>query len=641
MKNSYKNILIIFVMLLVCTLTLGYAAFGSEMSISNIVAEVRIKKDVRITGVSAGEGIFNTDNFTLNYDVDSVLSNVTFDSLDQYIVYSVDVINIESAEVGIYDITGIPDGLSYELSNYSLKDKICNTSGQCNLGATKTIDIKVYPNSTEGLNTYNLKIEFDFRVIHNISYENITVNNYPDYIIDGGNLKISFTDVIPELIAIYSNSTLIDDANYSYVNGVLTFNSVTSDLIIKNPYKIYDVMALSTNGIDSSVSFSKVSTTSNGYGINTVSGTEDDTYPIYYYRGAVSNNNVLFANFCWKMVRTTDTGGVKLIYNGVPASDGSCNNTGTASQLSSSSAFNTSYNSFAYLGYMYGTVHKTTSRDLSGQSSTYLYGNDVSYDSSTGMYTLVDTTSSSSWLDDIATLATKYHYTCFNTTGECSSVYYIYSFNNSNTVGYYTLSGGMNLDTLKSSGFANTNDSVMKTTLETWYKDNLLSYGSYIEDTVWCNDRTPVQGPFVGKDADSTSYTHTFFGGYYRTRRSLIPSLKCENINDCFSVSSTIGNGKLTYPIGLLTADEVAYAGAASNLANKSYYLYSGQNYWVMSPAVLTHAYGTSVNTSGYLTSNYQTDESLGVRPAISLKYGLYAYSGSGTAASPYVIRGV
>ena len=44
-----------------------------------------------------------------------------------------------------------------------------------------------------------------------------------------------------------------------------------------------------------------------------------DTYakPVYYYKGNVQNNNVLFGGFCWKIVRTTETGGVKIVYNGV------------------------------------------------------------------------------------------------------------------------------------------------------------------------------------------------------------------------------------------------------------------------------------------------------------------------------------
>ena len=50
-------------------------------------------------------------------------------------------------------------------------------------------------------------------------------------------------------------------------------------------------------------------------GIYVRNDTINDPYPIYYYRGAV-DNNLIFAGFCWKIVRTTETGGVKLIYNG-------------------------------------------------------------------------------------------------------------------------------------------------------------------------------------------------------------------------------------------------------------------------------------------------------------------------------------
>ncbi len=67
-----------------------------------------------------------------------------------------------------------------------------------------------------------------------------------------------------------------------------------------------------STGID----FSQISSDTNGKGLYIRSGTENDAYPIVYYRGDVEDNNVLFNNKCWKAVRTTDTGGVKLIYNG-------------------------------------------------------------------------------------------------------------------------------------------------------------------------------------------------------------------------------------------------------------------------------------------------------------------------------------
>ena len=80
----------------------------------------------------------------------------------------------------------------------------------------------------------------------------------------------------------------------------------------------------SNNGID----FSQISSDTNGKGVYTFASTYNDTYPVRYYRGDVDNNNVLFGGYCWKIVRTTSTGGVKLIYNGtnVPIYEGNALN---------------------------------------------------------------------------------------------------------------------------------------------------------------------------------------------------------------------------------------------------------------------------------------------------------------------------
>ena len=83
--------------------------------------------------------------------------------------------------------------------------------------------------------------------------------------------------------------------------------------------------------------------------------------PVYYYRGDADkvNNNIIFNNMCWKIIRTTETGGVKLIYNGVPT-DGKCETqTGDTTQIGKS-AYNTNYNDNAYVGYMYGTAESST-----------------------------------------------------------------------------------------------------------------------------------------------------------------------------------------------------------------------------------------------------------------------------------------
>ena len=88
------------------------------------------------------------------------------------------------------------------------------------------------------------------------------------------------------------------------------------------------------------INFSQISSDTNGKGVYEKVETENDEYPVYYYRGDVDNNHVKFAGFCWRAVRTTSTGGVKLIYDGEPDENGNCDNTGTASQLETTSAFN-------------------------------------------------------------------------------------------------------------------------------------------------------------------------------------------------------------------------------------------------------------------------------------------------------------
>ena len=106
-------------------------------------------------------------------------------------------------------------------------------------------------------------------------------------------------------------------------------------------------------------------------------------------------------------------------------------------------------------------------------------------------------------------------------------------------------------------------------------------------------------------------------------------------------VSTDNGNGKLTYPVGLLTADEVVYAGAVHNAYNTSYYLYTSQYWWTMSP----YKYDSTNGAIMYAVKGYngggiydsQAFQSDGVRPVVSLKRGV-SLSGSGTSASPYTV---
>ena len=691
---------------------------------------------------------------------------------------------------------------------------------------------------------------------------------------------------------------------------------------------LYRLIADSSIGLDTNVDFSKSPTDDNS-GVYTIASTENDKYPVHYYRGKIKNNNVLFAGFCWKMVRTTSMGGVKLIYNGTPKDDydssipisqdkyisvsndatyhytydvstnkwastnkthsttgtisfsvaesgtyklsysvssevnrdkayfykdgtklgvysgndsgtislgeltssnviqvkytkdssgssgtdsvtfsvdkatgnlvKSCNNTGADSQIGTSE-FNGNNRSPADVGYMYGTrytynPHVFPSIDVLNQSyifntnyyygdsitysyangtytlqnteqkswsdnystligyytcqststtcstvhyiagasssaqyvvslsdgvtdldtqtitlgkgitdngnntytltdtvtvkkvdwftnySTYknyymckdltsttcdskylisstnnyqiryddtfefVYGNDVTWDGT--KYTLTDTyTSTSGWNSDKATLTKKYHYTCFNTTGECIDVYYIHYFG-SDTIYYLKLLSGKNIEDAKNEMFTNTTDSKMKQTIDTWYSQNMTSYTSKLEDAPWCNDRTLYFGSLAGKDVDAGT-AWSYFSADNRIHKKRSPNVECPNENrDGFTVStSSGGNGALTYPVGLLTADEVMLAGGSTVYYDNNYYLDTGQSYWVLSPYTFSYsnytfhflADGFYYSYIGCLSSN-TVNNSGGVRPSIVLSKGTRYSSGDGSFTNPYVIE--
>ena len=392
----------------------------------------------------------------------------------------------------------------------------------------------------------------------------------------------------------------------------------------------------------SGINWNAISSDTNGKGLYIRAGTENDAHPIYYYRGAVDNNNVLFAGFCWKIVRTTSTGGTKLIYNGLPSgtNNNQCTNTtGTDTQLAATSAFNSTYDSPADVGYMYGTRYTYQSILMTSISDVYMYG--TGYDENT--HKLVTTNAKNfagtDWKTYYNQLSNN-HYTCFNTSGECNQVYYIY-YTNSSTAYYVTIPSGKTisgmLDEMLTSS-SNTYDSDIKTAIDTWYAANMTSYTSKLEDTPYCNDRTIYQLNGWSPTGSTTSYL--YFNAYGRTQSPYTPSLTC-NTNDAFTVSASTGNGKLTYPVGLLTADEIRLAGGKYNATNSTYYLYTNQYWRSGSPYYfnVSYAHGFYVSGSGDLYYGSVTT-ARGVRPAVSLKPGTkFASGGTGISTNPYVVE--
>ena len=192
-----------------------------------------------------------------------------------------------------------------------------------------------------------------------------------------------------------------------------------------------------------------------------------------------------------------------------------------------------------------------------------------------------------------------------------------------------------------SSARENTNNSTIKTTIDNWYISNLEAkgYTKYLSTTaVYCNDRS------ISSDSIN-------FGAFTRLGTNKTPSYDCAATEDKFTVDSTVGNGKLTYPIALMTADEVSFAGGLYGANTPTWYYYNSVNgsstgskfWWLLSPLDSSTS-GSSMfivrgsSNPGRLNYNYVYSNN-GVRPALSLKSCVKYSSGDGSASDPYTIK--
>ena len=193
---------------------------------------------------------------------------------------------------------------------------------------------------------------------------------------------------------------------------------------------------------------------------------------------------------------------------------------------------------------------------------------------------------------------------------------------------------------------ANINDSTIKTVIDNWYQTNLTSYSSYLStEAGFCNDRQPMSGVnssygTLGYGTNATSYAA--WGRLYENNSWKVtqtPSLKCIQSNDLFTVnSSSKGNRNLTYPVGLITADEVLLAGGFGGSDNSDYYLCTGQYYWTMSPSNFNMNGNASIYSLSPSGNLYGTRID-GVRPVINLRADV-TLTGNGTSSNPYTVEG-
>ena len=446
--------------------------------------------------------------------------------------------------------------------------------------ATKTITV-TGNNTTDAEMYYKLTLVVDsntFKTDDPLQYELVSTNTSTN-----GEIipNISKTDITGTSIELGSGKfAKANNAKHTYLLKIYYPKKATSQnanqgAAFSAHVEITSAKAPKTNGKLSELVLynNKVKTpvTTPGAAVSTASeallaSTEDDYGTSYYFRGAVTNNYVEFANKCWRIVRIGGDGSVKLILHNDNTTKAANPCTATNNNASAAfarysgttykSAFNTNYNDNAYVGFKFGTV------GASGYASAH----------------------------------------------------------------------------------ANTNKSTILTNLETWYTNNLKTYESVIDNSVWCNDKTNV----TDTSYDPWSITPNGLGyaknvTYYGATQRLVntngsaggtgPSLKC--------------NGelsKINSKVGLITADELAFAGYAYTKNNKTTYLQENATddttyWWSLSPndfdgsrALVWGVFGSD----GYFSNDF-VNYTNAVRPLISLK-STTNVTGNGTSSSPFVV---
>ena len=331
------------------------------------------------------------------------------------------------------------------------------------------------------------------------------------------NLKVTTSDT--------NNKTFSSNikVNVLSLDSLYDFNSLYAYVIGNNP-KLYKNELNIEDGVY--------------YTNNSINGNT-----VYFYRGTNElNNNLVLGNYCYKIIRTTEDLGVRIIYNG-KFNNGICDGENNTLDLTT---FNNNSNYNAYVGYIYGSAN----------SSNY------------------------------------------------------------------------------ESEHENVNPSNIMKKVNEFYQNNLVKYSSYIANSIYCSNRKTDSFVLNSVKYDILGYKNynTGYNSMYRLLNNEV-SYNCENNND------RLNNERITYPIGLLSADEAFYAGLNRESENTLNYLNSSLSYWTITPA-----YYNGINAYNFIIEDGKISESEvnkehAIRPVITLKNSVKVKSGNGNYDNPYILE--
>ena len=590
-KSKITKSLAVFasVLLIIIIGVASFAYFGTfNVNLNNNVA-------VNINSSSPGNATFTSNATQLNLQVPA--ANMSFTVANNTVAAKEDTAFLDVTLTGSSNLlTTCTYDIVYEYDTGS------NVYGQRTTtktsGATKEITIEV--NGMNGNNHFATETNFDHASIQ--SYYD-SANNYYK-LVEGATIKSlgSTQSVRWKIIGRYYNLNVSQAqlGGKNFTGKIYAISKGCSSEDGSSVKKGYETILANNGGktvieAKTTPDFTTSATTNEG-----IYAAQDDLGMSYYFRGAVDNNWVKYGKYTKDTYITADgNNNISLVE--------SCNGLNLCAKLASKGDD------------MYWRIIR-----INGDNSIRMIYTGTSAPDSNTKVVMTESTNNSGYIRATSAGRSKFNQ----------------NYNSAEYVGYMFTEGQQH-GTSKSSD--------IKTFLDNWYANytDLNKTGTKITDQIYCNDRTASTSDVAYSTTNYTTLTSWNSKGtdyYYGANGRIVndnnPMLTCAVDSDRFTVNKINGKGNsaLTYPIGLITIDELEMAGNNWSESNTSYYLHTGAYYWAGSPYGFSGGFslGFRVGDGSGLSGNAVIDYG-GVRGVVSLS-SESKLLGSGTYNDVYTV---
>ena len=625
-----KNKIVIIMCCLIFVMVIGYAAFSTNLNI-NGTANIASTWKVEFTSI---EEVSKSSGVTVKTAPTASGTMATFDvaftSPGDSIEYDITIKNNGTLDAVIDSIkttnTG-SDAIKFEVSGVTEGDTLAKQ-------ATTKVKVKISYDSSVTTQPTSLSRTLTLNIIYvqNVSY---SITDKPTSSVDDSSDVVFRSEAnVASFVRVEVDNKVVDPANYTVTEGstiitlkkeflaTLTTGTHTLSIVSKNgtastSFEKKGALTLTSAILndnkaqaDTNIDFSQISSDTNGKGLYYTSTNTEDNKTTYYFRGDVQNNYVKLRsekiNAC--------------IYDGTLVGYYDRDNRQITYDIDEVTCVD--YEICDLRNSDGGVIVGIDADECEESKGGLAPGEFATYGTVDELWRIIRIN------EDGSVRLIRQNF--------ISESYFNTSANDNAYAGYMYGTSGTSTYALT---HANTNSSTIKKALDKWYKTNLINYSSIIADSGFCGDRSLSDGLGYGKN-------WTKYGAWNRLRDNKEPQFVCPQNNDLYTTTtSTKGNKALTYPIGLVTADEVAYAGGVHYLSNNNYYFSNWPYFWTMTPVFILgdQKIAMFANASNGQMDNiyvtYSRNANVVANPVINIKSTVAITGGDGTKNNPYVIK--